>query len=205
MAKHAENTNGPRTALAKAIEAARDAEAHCAALRASVTRIEDQLYAARGQVDRAREEDEEAKSAHVRAIVAGGDLAVLARPARSAVSEVERTIEACKSARQMVGAELAEVEQSVAFKAQRVRSAVGDVLAAEALDGLIADAARLRGELEAREAALSFLHPWIPREQAARVERALAASNAQGPHPALDPWRRAVEALMADPTAELPR
>ena len=50
---------GPRTALARAIEEARDSAAHCAALRTSIERIQNQLYEAQGQLERAREKDEE--------------------------------------------------------------------------------------------------------------------------------------------------
>jgi chromosome segregation ATPase len=196
---------GPRAELAKAIEASRDAEAHCEALRASVRRIEDKLYAASEKLERSRERDEEAKAETVRAIVEGGDVAALDRPARSAVTEVERTIEACKSARQMVGDELAEAERSLEFKVMRVRDAAGAVVAAEALDEMIADAKRLRGELDAREAVLSFLHPSIARDQAAKIERTLASSEVRGTHPAVEPWRAALEALSRDAAAALPR
>jgi len=205
MKQKVETTNGPRASLAAAIEELRDSEAHCAALRASVTRIEDQLYAAQGQIDRAREQDEEAKSAQVRAIVAGDDLMVLERPASSAVAQVERTISACKQARQMVRDELAEAERSAGYKAERVRDAAGAVVAAEALDAKIAKTERLQGELEAELSVLSYLHSQIPRDRAAMIEKALASSDVHGEHPAVAPWRAAIDALMADANAELPR
>jgi len=205
MAKQQTETTGPRAELAKAIEAARDADARCAALRASVTRIEDQLYAAQGQREQAREKDEEAKTADVRAIVAGDDLMVLERPAPSAVAQVERTISACKHARQMVRDELAEAERSAEFKEMRVRDAAGAVVAAESLDGLVAEAERLRSELEARAATLSLLHAWIPRDQVAKVEKALVSPENRSAHPAVARWKAALDALMADATAELPR
>lgn len=205
MKQQTETTNGPRTALAKAIEDARDAEAHCEALRASVTRIQNQLYAAQGQLDRAREEDEEEKTEHVRRIVAGDDMAVLERPARSAVAEVERTIEACRQARDMVAHELAEAERSVGFKLMRVRDAAGDVVAAEALDKQIAEAERLRAEYDRASAVLRFLNHVAPQSYTDRIAAALSPTDERGEHASIAPWRAALAALMSDANAELPR
>jgi hypothetical protein len=196
---------GPRAALAEAIEARRDAEAHCQALRASATRISDRLYAAQGQLDRAREEDEEAKGEHVRAIVAGDDLMVLGRSAPSAVANVELTIEACLSARQMVNQELAEAEQSVGFKASRVRSAIGDVFAVEGLDRKIAEVERLRAEHEGARAVLKFIRGVAPQSYDGKIAAALAPAEPLGPNSVVvAPFRTALEALMADATAALP-
>ena len=141
----------------------------------------------------------------MRAIVAGDDLMVLERPAPSAVAAVERTIEACKSARQMVRQELTEAERSAEFKAMRVRDVAGAVVAAEALDDIVGDAERLRGELEAKLSVLSFIHAWVPRSHAAKVERALAATHAHGAHPAVARWQMALEELARDAAAELPK
>jgi hypothetical protein len=73
------------------------------------------------------------------------------------------------------------------------------------LEEMLADTERLRGELDAREAVLSFLHPLIARERATKVERALVSSDVRGEHASVGPWRRAIDALMVDATAALPR
>jgi chromosome segregation ATPase len=198
--------SGPRADLAKAIESARGAEAHCEALRASVTRIEDQLYEARGQLERAREEDDEAKSGLVRAIVAGDDLMLLQQPGRSAVREVEQTIEACQSARQMVRNELAEAEQRLDFRALRVRSAIGDVFEAEALDRQITEVERLRAEHERARAVLKFVRGVAPQSYDEKIAAALSPAEQLGPSSTtVAPWRVAFESLMIDASAELPK
>jgi hypothetical protein len=109
-------------------------------------------------------------------------VAVLEPPAPSAVAVVAQTIEACRQAREMVGQELTEAERSLELRARRVRDAGGAVIATEVLEDMIADAERLRAELWALEAVLSFLHSWIPRDQAAKVEKALASSDAASIH-----------------------
>jgi len=52
---------------------------------------------------------------------------------------------------------------------------------------------------------LSFLHAWLPRDQAAKVERALVSSSAPDAHSAVAPWRAAIEVLSRDAAAKLPR
>ena len=101
--------------------------------------------------------------------------------------------------------ELADAERALELRTRRVRDAAGAVIAAEALDAMLAESERLRGELAAREAVLSFIHPYLPRDQAAKVEKALVSSDVRGEHSSIDPWRAALEALSRDASAALPR
>src|SRR6185312_10439277 len=108
-----ETTTGPRADLARAIEAARDAEAHCAALRSSVTRIEDERFEARQKLDAAtaREADEpNGNDEVIRRLLDGETSAALLEPAadRKGMAEAERAIEACNRALALLRPELAD-------------------------------------------------------------------------------------------------
>jgi hypothetical protein len=208
MLKRIDKT-GPRADLAKAIEAARDADAHCAALRASVTRIEDERFEARHKLDAetARETDgSNGNDEVIRRLLAGETSIALLEPAadHKTQAEAERAIEACNRALALLRTELADAERALELRTRRVRDAAGAVIAAEALDAMLAESERLRGELAAREAVLSFIHPHLPRDQAAKVEKALVSSDFRGEHPSVDSWRQAIEALSRDASAELP-
>ena len=210
MTKQRVETNGPRAELAKAIEAARDAEAHCAALRTSIARIEDERFAARQSLDAAtaREANEpKGNDAVIDRLLAGeGSTAVLERPAdRKEAAEAERTIDTCNRALAILRPELVGAERAHELRIGRVRDAAGAVIAAERLDELVAAAARLRAELESHEAVLSFLHSYIPRDQATKIEKALVSPKTRGEHSALAPWRASLDALSRSATAELPK
>lgn len=205
-----ETPAGPRAELAAAIEAARDAEAHCQALRTSIARVEDERFEARQKLDlaTAREADEaHGREDVIERLIAGEtSAAVLERAVdRKEVTDAERTIDTCNRALALLRAELAGAEQSVELRTRRVRDAAGAVVAAERLEDVVADAVRLRGELAACEAILSYLHSTTPGQHKAKIERALVSSEVRGEHPAVAPWRAALEALMADAGAELPR
>ncbi len=196
---------GPRLALKNAIELHRDAEAHCASLRASVTRIEDQLYETRGQLEAARERDEDAKIAHVRALVAGGDVAELTRADPGAVRAVESTIEACKSALAIVKTELAEVETALGYKTLHVRSLAVEVMAPK-FDDILRQAEELRGALAGKLGILAFMQGWLPSGAPELMRfRALMQIPADPSHPEVTRWRSSHDALTRDAGAELPR
>jgi hypothetical protein len=129
----------------------------------------------------------------------------LTRTDRKAEAEAGRAIETCNAALALLRTELADAERALELRTRRVRDAAGAVIAAERLAEMLAESERLRGELAAREAVLSFLHPYIPRDQAAKVEKALVSSDVRGEHPSVDSWRRAIEALTRDANADLPR
>src|SRR6185437_138538 len=210
MLKRIDKT-GPRTDLAKAIESRDAAAKRVDELRGSIERIEDERFEARQRLDATRaaaqdvDQDNETDEV-IRRLVAGDTgAALLTRTDRKAEAEAGRAIETCNAALNILRPELSDAERSLDLRTSRVRDAAGAVIAAEALDAMIADTERLHGEIEARQSVLSFLHPLISREQKTKVERVLASSHAHVPHPALDQWRTALEALMADASAELPR
>jgi len=210
MTKQKVETDGPRASLAAAIESARDAEAHCKALRGSIARIEDERFEARQGLDlaAAREANEPKGNGEVidRLLAGEGSTALLEPPVdHKAKAEAEQTIVACGRALALLRAELSGAEQSLELRTRRVRDAAGAVVATEALDGLVAEAEQLRAQLEAKLSVLSYLHSQIPREHVAKIERALSSSHAHGAHPAINPWQMTLAALMADATADLPR
>ncbi len=198
--------SGPRLALKNAIEAHRDAEAHCASLRASVTRIEDQLYETRGQLEAAREKDEDTKTAHVRALVAGGDVTELTRADPDAAREVERTIDACKSALAIVKTELAEVETALGYKTMRVRSLAGEVIAPKFAE-VLREAEDLRHALAVKLGILTFMQGSLPSgaPELMRFRALMHQIPADPSHSAVTPWKSSHDALMRDPSAALPR
>ena len=208
MTKQTEKT-GPRADLTKAILARDAAAQRVDELRTSIARVEDERFSARQKLDAAAREADESNSRDEvieRLIVGDTGAAVLELGVdRREATDAERVIETSDAALSLLRAELADAERSLELRTRRVQDAAGGVIATEALDAIVADAARLRGELAACEETLNFLHQWIPRAQAAKIERALAASPAHGPHPAVDTWCAAIESLMADATTELPK
>ena len=209
MNKHAE-TNGPRADLATALLARDAAAQRVDELRTSIARVEDERFSARQKLDAAaaREADEAHDRDDVIDRLIAGDTgaAVLERAVdRKEATAAESEIAACTAALAILRAELAGAERSLELRATRVRDAAGAVIAAEALDAVIANTVRLRGELAACEAVLSFLHPYIPRDQAAKVECELVSSDVRGEHPSVDSWRAALAELGRDAAAKLPR
>ncbi len=195
---------GPRADLAKAIDAAGAAEAHVAGLRASIVRIETELYAARDRLAASKEAEEEASRDRVRALVAGGGVTELARDTRSAASEANGAIDACKEALSMCRAELGEAERDLGLRELRVRSAVGEVIAAERVGDLLADVERLRAELEGRHAVLQFLRNQMPAHLGREIDQALPRSDAPANHESVSRWMEAYGALLENSGAPLP-
>src|SRR6185437_10756687 len=200
MLKRIDKT-GPRTDLAKAIEARDAAAKRVDELRGSITRIEDERFEARQRLDATRAAAQDADQDNetdevIRRLVAGDTgAALLTRTDRKAEAEAGRAIETCNAALNILRPELSDAERSLELRTTTVRDAAGAVIAAERLAEMLAESERLRGELAAREAVLSFLHPYIPRDQAAKVEKALVSSDVRGEHPSVDSWRGAIEAL----------
>jgi len=208
MLKRTEMT-GPRAELQKSIDSRDAAAKRINELRASIARIEDERFAARQKLAAtAREADESnGRDDVIERLLAGEtSTAVLERAAdRKEVTAAESEIETSNRALSLLRAELAGAEQSLELRTNRVRDAAGAVIATEALDAIVDDATRLRGELAACEAVLSFVHSLVRGEHKAKVERALVSSEIRGEHPSVAPWRAAFEELARDAAAELPR
>jgi hypothetical protein len=189
----AKQLSGPRAALAAAIESHRDGVSNVAA--------RDRHEAAMASVADERE-------GLARQFASGGDVLDLVRTVdrnASSVDEMARVIETCKSARSLIQNEISSAERSAEYKATSVRSAIGEVLAAEALDGLLADANRLKVELARVQAILRFLRGTVPGQHDGKIERALRPAELlplNGPE--FSPWRAAVDSLTRDATGELP-
>ncbi len=198
--------SGPREALRQAIEAHAETAAHVAKLQASSERIQDQLYAAQGHIELAREADEAEQAERVRAVVSGGEVMELTRADPGAVREVERTIAACKSALAICRTEAAAAETELGYKTLRVRSLAGEVLAPK-FGEILLEAEALHHALAGKLATLSFLQgslvagmPEILRFRAL-MHQLLADQN----HEAVAPWKATYDALTRDAGTELPR
>ena len=127
------------------------------------------------------------------------------REARVADLDAADGLEAAKSALASCMAAVKDAESDLRYAHWRVETAVAQVLAAEA-DRVLAEAARLKDELDGARAILAFLQgslePGSPLRH--RVMMALPPSppGVLAPdyrsHPALAAWRDAREALMRD-------
>ncbi len=197
---------GPRAALQTAIEAQRDFESHCDALRASVTQIENRLYEARSQLETAKAADEEAQAGQVRALIAGGDVLELTHVVPDAVAGVERTIDACKRALAVVKSELAESETALGYKTLRVRSLAGEVMAPKFGD-ILREAEALRHELAGKLGTMAFMQGSLPSgaPELLRFRALMQQIPADPSHPDVAPWKSSHEALTRDAGEELPR
>jgi hypothetical protein len=195
----------PRAALRQAI-AGRDALAQgVEGLRATIERLHDERVDAGARLAEAKANEADLAEVDRREIIEGlarGDTAVLDRPARrSEVGAAEVAVEAYVDAIRQTERQLREAETSVGFAERKVAAAVGDVISAESIAGLAHSIEEAKATLAQRQAVARFLRGFAqdPRLDAAlRPVEALPLSA-----PILDRWRRAVEALGADPEARL--
>ena len=193
-----------RAALAEAIVARADAEARVEAARSAVERIEDQLFEARRRLDQVRAQAGDRASERVAALVAGGDALVVDRD-RFAEKDAGDAVTACRAARDLCKAALADAESSLGFKERKVADAVGAVLATVA-PRLIAEAEAARREFEAKVSVLRFLRSSLSDGHRRRLDAATAypTNFDSGSHPVLAKWQAAAAALARDADAALP-
>jgi hypothetical protein len=191
---------GLRASLKDAI-AARDAVAdRVAASKAAVERVGDQAFEAARRLNQVREQAGERASDRIAALVAGGDAAVLDRD-RFAKAEAEETITACKAARTLCQAALAEAEFDLSLKERRVAGAVDAVLATAAQQ-LLAQAERARREFLSAASVLRHLRLGVSDSLRQRIDQVTVhPTNFDSLAPS---WAAAREALLTDENAALP-
>jgi chromosome segregation ATPase len=192
-----------REELAAAIEARDEAAAEVETARAAVERISDQLYDAQRRLEEARAQASEKVSERVAALVAGGAVAVAARD-RFAERDAEDAVTACRAAKDLCKAAVAEAERSLMLKQLRVDSACKPVLAAD-IARVLAAAEGLKRKFDETRATLTFLAGSLPpgAPLRLRVDDALECAPARDLEPPAE-WRKAREALMRDARAPLP-
>lgn len=192
-----------RAALKGAITGRNEAAARAEEARRALARIEDQYYASRSRLNEVRAAAGERVSERVAALVAGGDAAVMDRD-RFAEQDAEAAVSACRAARDLCKGALADAENALGWAEKKVTSAVGNVMAS-AVEGLLAEAERLRRELEGKHAVLAVLRPMLPDELGRRVYRALPDLGVGNlGHPAVLAWRATAAALSKNADATLP-
>src|SRR5262249_14781064 len=130
----------------------------------------------------------------------------LTRVDPSAMREVERTIAACKSALQHVQGELADAERNLGYKALRLRSLAGEIMASR-FDEVLQEAEALRHQLAGKLGILALLRGSRPADAPEMTRLAALMQQIPGDenHPFAAPWREAYEALQSDATASLPK
>jgi hypothetical protein len=192
-----------REELAAAIEARNEAAAEAETARAAVERISDQLYDAQRRLEEARAQASEKASERVAALVAGGDVAVAARD-RFAERDAEDAVAACRAAKDLCKAAVAEAERSLMLKQLPVDACCRSVLSAE-IGRILARAEALKAQFEKARAALSFLAGSLPPGSPLRlrIDDAIECAPARNLEPPAE-WRKAREALMRDARAPLP-
>jgi alpha-D-ribose 1-methylphosphonate 5-triphosphate synthase subunit PhnG len=196
---------GPREALRQAIDSAGSAEAHVLGLRASIERIEGQLYDARRRIREARAASKLEEQSQVRALVDGAEVVELVRKARTAEAESEETVRACQAAIVVCRNELGEAESALYLAERGVQRAAARVVEAEALDGLLSAVTRAHAELAAKTAILTFIRLRLDNETGRKIDRALAApEEVRGEHSAVEPWRVCWESLLQTADGALP-
>jgi TATA-binding protein-associated factor Taf7 len=198
-----DTTEEARAALAQAILARDEAAAEAETARAAVERIDDQLYEAQRRLEEVRAHAGEKASERIAALVAGGDALVVERD-RFAERDAEDAVTACRAARDLCKAAIAEAEKVLMFAQIRVESAAKPILAAEA-DRLLVEAEALKAKFDDVRAVLLFLSSSLPAGSPLllRLDNALEAKPARN-LPAPAEWRKAHEALMRDAGAPLP-
>jgi hypothetical protein len=194
--------SGLRAALKDAIVARDAAIDRIEGARSAVLRIEDQIFEAKRRLVAAQEAAGEEQAARVQEIVAGGSATLLERVnGRAREADIEREITACKAARDLCKGALADAETDLGWAEGKVVSAIGAVLASSA-SKLIVEEEALRATLEGKRAVLRFLP--LDADQQCHVATVLGRGWGDDAHPAVAPWRAAVEALGRDADAALP-
>jgi hypothetical protein len=174
------------------------------ASKAAVERIEGQLFDAQRRLRETRVAAGEEQAARVQEIVAGGSATLLQRVNGTREADVEREITACKSARDLCKATLADAQVDLGSGERKVIAAIGSVLSGSA-SRLIAEEEQLRASLEGKRAILRYLRSSLGDDQRRRVDAMLPPSVGWvDDHPAVGPWKAAAEALTRDADAALP-
>ncbi len=197
--------SGARASLKAAI-AARDAAAsRVEATRQALNRLEDQLHEGLRKLREARAHAGEGERAEVERLIAGGSATLLERvDGRASEAEAQRQVDEAKAARELVRRALIEAENAVGWAEQKVTSAVGAVMAGSA-EKLLAEAERLRLELEGKRAVLAVLRPMLPDELSRKIYMALPDLGlGNSGHPAVLAWQAAADALSKSADAALP-
>ncbi len=127
------------------------------------------------------------------------------------LADAEEDVAAGRAALAKVTAMIAEHEDELARAGRRVEDAIGAILAGE-VDRLISETEALRDALEGKRAVLRFVSHLSPAGSGAgyRASRLLPtpppgeAPPGSANHPALAPWRAALEALRRSADAPLP-
>jgi hypothetical protein len=192
-----------RAELARAIEARDAAAAEVERAKVAAERIGDQLYEARARLEEVRAQAGERESERVAALVAGGDVAVVERD-RFAERNAQDAVTACRAARDLCKAAVADAEASLGYKKLRVEAAVRPILVAEA-GRIIKDVEDMKVKFDEMRATLAFLSRALPagKPLSLRIDAALDVAPAQRLElPAK--WRQAHEALMRDADWPLP-
>ena len=193
-----------RLQLRHAIDHAGAAEAHVAGLKASIERIEGQLYDARRRIREAREAGKLEEESQARALVDGAEVVELVRKARMAEAEAEETVRACRG-----GA------RHVPRRIERGRAPSGAAGTCGAQGCGRGDGWGGRGfarggrkprlrELAAKHAALGYLRGVVSSELGRRIDMALPSGIMKPNDPAVAPWKAAYERLLDDAQAPLP-
>jgi hypothetical protein len=192
-----------RAELAAAIAARDEAAAEAETARAAVERISDQLYDAQRRLEEARAQASEKVSERVAALVTGGDALVVDRD-RFAERDAEDAVAACRAAKDLCKAAVAEAERSLMLKQLRVDACCRPVLSAE-IGRILARAEALKAKFDHVRAALAFLSASLPPGSPLRlkVDDAIECAPARNLEPPAE-WRKAREALMRDARAPLP-
>ena len=193
-----------REELAAAIATRDEAAAEAETARAAVERIDDQLYEAQRRLEEVRAQAGEKVSERIAALVAGGDALVVDRD-RFAERDAEDAVTACRAARELCKAAIAEAERALMYAQMKVDSAAKPILAAEAVRVLV-EAEALKAKFDEARAVLMFLASSLPAGSPSllRLENALEAKPAMY-LPVPDEWKKAREALLRDANAPLPR
>jgi hypothetical protein len=206
-----------RAALAEAIGERDEAERKAEAAKSAVERASALLEAAEARCEETQAALVGRRSEGAQRVLeaattgAPGMPDVSMREARVADLDAADALEAAKSALASCMATLKNAEGDLRHEQWRVETAVAPVLAASA-DRVVAEAARLKDELDGVRAILAFLQRSLeagsPLQH--RVMMALPPSppGVFAPdyrsHPALAAWRDAREALLRDAAAPMP-
>ncbi len=179
----AERLEFAKAAAAKMGEALSDATARLAAVKSAAS------AAAEERVER----------------LLSGQTATIERPDRAAEQDAESDIAAARSALAKVEARIAEYDDAHQRAERRVEAAIGAVIEG-AIDEVIGEVEALRHDLASRLAVLRLLARATPIGSARgrRANLTLGDATTDSNHPALMPWRIALQALTRDPDAPLP-
>jgi chromosome segregation ATPase len=195
--------DGARDTLRHAIDRAGACEAHVAALKSSIERLRDELYASEGQLAAAKEASAEAERERIRSF-ANGDVGALLRFDPLAEVEIEKKIAAIRSAVTMVRNELAEALNSREYVERAVARAAARIFEVEALPDLLAGFERLRDQMEDRRAVLLWLRSRIDSDVGRKIDRVLMPTEPGPRKEAVEPWRISWENLMQTSDGGLP-